>query len=299
MSNNKDDFVRMDESDYPALYNAADSASLAAQAEFFHVLRAYLILLVVAAAVAFSSMQNAFVAIISAALFLITLGLLIWLKVKKPEDIWYNGRAVAESVKTRTWRWIMRADPYESGQSWAQAQKEFLADLKSILSQNRSLSQVITWTPDLGEAISDKMIEIRSRPWAERLDVYRRDRISNQSLWYSKKTLHNRRRSRWWFITSVLLHSLAILLLLYRIKTPMSQLPIEVVATAAGAVLTWVQAKKHNELHASYALAAHEIVLIKSETTSVSGDKELSEYVVSSEAAFSREHTQWVARKNV
>lgn len=63
--------------------------------------------------------------------------------------------------------------------------------------------------------------------------------------------------------------------------------------------LTWLQAKKHNELNSSYSLAAHEIVLIKSEAELVDSDKALSNFVVSSESAFSREHTQWTARKNV
>jgi len=289
----------MQEDDYPALYNAADAASLDAQCLYFNALRIYLILLITAAVMAFFWAQNVYGAITSAALFLFTLGILVWLKVKKPEDVWYNGRAVAESVKTRTWRWIMNAEPYENETSEEQAQKELLSDLKAILSQNRSLSESIEWSPGLGEAISSKMIAIRSMSWQERLAIYKSDRIDNQSIWYSKKTQFNRRRSKQWFIASVLLHSLAVLMLLYRIKEPISHLPIEAVAATASAVLTWVQAKKHNELHSSYALAAHEIVLIKGESVSVNSESELSEYVVDSESAFSREHTQWVARKNV
>ena len=86
-------------------------------------------------------------------------------------------------------------------------------------------------------------------------------------------------------------------MLLYRIQVPTITLPIEVIATSASAALTWLQAKKHNELNSSYALAALEIVLIKGEALSVSSEKELSEFVLDSENAFSREHTQWVARK--
>ena len=100
-----------------------------------------------------------------------------------------------------------------------------------------------------------------------------------------------------WFWISVCLHALAIGLLLYRIKEPLFDLPIEVVAASAGAAITWLQAKKHNELNSSYALAAHEIVLIKGEALSVKSDKNLSEFVLDSENAFSREHTQWTARK--
>ena len=289
----------MEENDFPALYNAADTASLAAQNNYFTALKLYLYLLVTAAIVAFGWAQNVYGAIISASLFLVTLGILFFLKVQKPEDVWYNGRAVAESVKTRTWRWIMKAEPYNEEVSEDQAQRELLSDLKAILDQNRSLSGSLEWTPELGEAISPKMVTIRSLPWQERLSIYKCDRIDNQSKWYSIKSQFNKRRAKQWFIASVVLHSIAVLMLLYRIKEPVSLLPIEVVAAAASAVLTWVQAKKHNELNSSYSLAAHEIVLIKGEAVSVQDEPHLSAFIINSESAFSREHTQWTARKNV
>ncbi len=291
--------MHMEESDFPALYNASDSASLKAQGHYFGALRLYLVLLVLAAYVSFYWPQHVYGAIASAAMFLVTLGILVWLKIQKPEDTWYNGRAVAESVKTRTWRWVMRADPYDRDIPEDQAQRELLTDLKAILDQNRSLSESLEWNPDLGVAISEKMVSLRNMPWQERLAIYKADRIDNQSRWYSKKSIFNKKRSRQWFIASILLHFFAVLMLLYRIKEPTISLPIEVVATAAGAVLTWVQAKKHNELNSSYVLAAHEIVLIKGESVSVKDENNLSEFVINSESAFSREHTQWTARKNV
>ena len=128
--------------------------------------------------------------------------------------------------------------------------------------------------------------------------IYKNERVDNQSIWYSKKSQFNKRKSKQWFIVSIVLHSAAVLMLLYRIKEPGATLPIEIMATAASAVLTWLQAKKHNELKSSYTLAAHEIVLIKSEYASINTDNQLSDFVVNSEAAFSREHTQWTARKN-
>lgn len=178
--------MQMEEKDFPALYNSADSASLEAQSYYFNALRIYLVLLILAAFVSFKWPQDVYGAIASVALFLITLGILIWLKIQKPEDIWYNGRAVAESVKTRTWRWIMNAEPYDKDVSDEQAQKELLSDLKAILDQNRTLSSCLKWTPDLGEAISDKMISIRNLPWNKRLAIYKTDRIDSQSIWYSK-----------------------------------------------------------------------------------------------------------------
>lgn len=291
--------IKLGDEDLPALYQAADRASLDAQSNYYKALLSYLLLLILAAFVAFQWPVNTAGAISSATLFLITLGILIWLKVQKPDDIWYNGRAVAESVKTRAWRWVMKAEPYDVDSVNEQVQKEFLSDLKTILNQNRSLSHCLQWSPNLGEAISEAMKSIRNLSWQDRLVIYKKERIDNQSVWYSTKSQFNKRRAKQWFIVSIVLHSTAVFMLLLRISDPSLSLPIEVVATSASAVLTWLQAKKHNELTASYSLAAHEIVLIKGEADSISDEKQLAEFVVNSEAAFSREHTQWIARKSV
>ena len=289
----------MNENDYPSLYTAADETSKNAQKIYFFLLMIYLIFLVVGATVSLYWNQNSTAAIISAITFFITLGILLYLNVKKPNDIWYNGRAVAESVKTRTWRWTMRADPYCSNTNLAQSKAEFLNDLRAILKQNRKLTESIDWSSNINTAISDRMLDIRNKSIEERFEIYKTDRIEDQRTWYSKKAKLNKRRSDQWFIVSIVLHSLAILLLLLRIKNPLSNFPIEIIATIASGVLTWVQAKKFNELHSSYSLTAHEIVLIKSETLPVIDEEHFSEFVINTESAFSREHTQWVARKTV
>jgi hypothetical protein len=66
----------------------------------------------------------------------------------------------------------------------------------------------------------------------------------------------------------------------------------------AASTLSWIQAKRFSELSASYALAAHEISFIKEQAASIKKDDNLSQFVGDAENAFSREHTQWVARKD-
>jgi hypothetical protein len=281
----------------PGLYQSADKASLDAQNKYFGCLKWYLLLLVCAAFVSYVSPLNVAGALLSASLFLVTLGILIFLRVERPDDVWYNGRAVAESVKTISWRWMMKAEPYEECERLEIVSKSFVNDLKTILQQNKSLSHSLQSTDILNEPISQVMKIVRALPIQERLEVYVDQRIKNQAGWYWKKSRFNKRRAKQWFWLSVFLHATAIAMLLYRINSPAFTLPVEVVSTAAGAALTWLQAKKHNEQNSAYALAAHEIVLIKEESTSVHNEQDLSEYVVNSEAAFSREHTQWVARK--
>jgi len=289
--------LKLNRDTLPGIYQSADKASRSAQSSYFFGLRSYLVLLVVAAFVAFMWTKDSYGAIASAALFLITLGILIALRVKRPDDLWYNGRAVAESVKTRAWRWVMRAEPYEDTDNIEIVSKQFINDLKAILTQNQSLSEVLNCNAGIQDPISETMKKIRALPVVERLEIYKEQRIKDQANFYSTKSLFNKRRAKQWFWVSVSLHSAAVAMLLYRIKDPISNFPVEVIATAAGAVLTWLQAKKHNELTSSYALTAHEIVLIKGEALSVKNEKDLSEFVLDSETAFSREHTQWAARK--
>lgn len=292
--------MKFDDKDLPGLFQSADTASIKEQKKFFNGIFWYLTLLIIAALFAFfaDDYPNPIFKIISTVLFLLTLFIMIWLRVSRPDDIWYNGRAVAESVKTRSWRWMMRAEPYMDCDNIEIVRKHFVNDLKTILKQNESLIGKLGISASIEEPISEKMIEIRKLNLSDRFNFYRQERITNQAIWYTNKSKFNKKRAEMWFWTTVSLHALAILLLLYNIYDPNAKLPIEVIAVAASSVLTWLQSKKHNELSSSYSLTAHEIILIKSEINRIETEEDLSEYIMNCENAFSREHTQWFARKN-
>ena len=280
----------------PGLYRAASRASQQSQSIYYWCLGSYLVLLVCAALVSFLWPANVAGALSSAILFIVTLAILFGLRIKRPDDIWYNGRAVAESVKTRTWRWVMRAAPYAEMND--EAYTKFTNDLKKILHQNQNLSQYLSAQPVIISPISKEMEAVRALPVEERVALYRKDRIEAQAAWYEKKANANRTQARRWFVVSVVLHGAAIFLLLYKVSNPTQPLPIEVISTAAGATLTWLQSKKFNELSSSYTLTANEISLMLSDAALAKDEQMLSALVLDSEAAFSREHTQWTARKN-
>jgi hypothetical protein len=289
--------AKLESSDLPGLYHSADEASLTAQNQYVLGLKAYIFFLILASLFAYFSIDSANKAIVSASLFLVSVGITIWLNVMKPEDVWYNGRAVAESVKTRAWRWMMRAEPYDNNIELEIASKEFIADLKKILEQNRVLGNAIGTEASIKAPISEGMLSIRQFPYDQRAKVYKKYRVDEQALWYWKKTKYNKKMALIWFWAMIALHALAILLLLFKIKSPSTKFPVEVVAVCASSVLSWLQTKKHKELSASYALTAQEISLIRGEASYVNSEESLSDFVIDSENAFSREHTQWFARK--
>lgn len=292
--------ISIQDNDLPGLYQIADSSSVKWQKKYFKGIKLYLTLLFVAATVAYFSIavNNAIYKCVSAVLFLSNVFLLIWLKSRRPDDIWYNGRAVAESVKTRAWRWMMRAVPYGDNPDPNKARNQFIKDLKVILEQNKSLVKKIGLASSSLIPVSPNMEIVRELSLSDRFETYQKERIDDQLLWYLRKSRFNKKRTTWYFGVTISLHALAILLLLYNIAEPHYNFPIESIAVAATSFLTWLQAKKYNELSSSYSLAANEISLIKEEVRSVSSEEQFSEYVLNCENAFSREHTQWYARKN-
>ena len=164
----------------PGLYQYADKASVKNQTVYYNALCAYLLLLIIAASVSFYWPKNPTAAMASALLFLVTLGILIFVKTRQPDNIWYNGRAVTESVKTRAWRWMMRAEPYQGNGSSKHSDSvssQFIDDLKEILDKNQSLSAVLKTGPAAKPPISDQMKDVRSRSMKERLAIYASQRV--------------------------------------------------------------------------------------------------------------------------
>lgn len=285
--------------DLPSIYQMADQASLEAQREFIQLTVANMLLLVVGAAIAYASTfwsSSVELAITAALVFMGAAAVNLWLFIRKPVADWYNARAAAESVKTRGWRWMMRAEPYTMTGT-DDARRMLLADLRRILEQNSDLSNRISSAGLAGSAIPDKMVRVRQLPLDDRFSVYKKYRIEDQLNWYSQKALYNQRMGKQWIGISIGVNLAAVGLLVYRAANLQARLPIEVVAVIASSSLTWMRVKRFHELAASYGLTAHEITLID-EVESVRSEDELSQFVLDAENAFSREHTQWVARKH-
>jgi SMODS and SLOG-associating 2TM effector domain 1/SMODS and SLOG-associating 2TM effector domain 3 len=219
--------------------------------------------------------------------------------LRRDEDIWYRARAVAESVKTSCWRFMMRTDPYLGAADVREVKSRFRDRLKSILKEHKDLSPHLGGPVSAEEQITERMCEIRRMQWNERAEFYRKYRIDEQRSWYAKKSAWNRRQGTIWLSVLIACQSLAVVFVIMRVAYPTwGYWPSEVFVVAAGSALTWIQAKRFRELAAAYALTAHEVGIVRGELEGVDSESQLAEFVVDSENAFSREHTQWLARKD-
>ncbi|SMX51060.1 SLATT domain-containing protein [Actibacterium lipolyticum] len=133
-----------------------------------------------------------------------------------------------------------------------------------------------------------------------RQKIYLNERIDNQLSWYAYKARSNKSVSRIFVVMIGTGYGLAILSAVGQLAFPVVGKTIlwasEPLLVLAASLLGYAQAKRYSELSASYSLTALEIQKLKSQFEEVSNARELAEFVAEAESAFSREHTQWIAR---
>lgn len=286
----------MKESDFPGIYQAADTLSGNAQAHFFTALVLNLLSLVLATVVSVVNYPHWVSAVVQALLLAGAMASSVYLALVRPERLWYSGRAVAESIKTLVWRYVSRAEPFHEADDVSKTL--LLEKLKQVVKQNKAISdKLITHLKE--KQISDMMVQLRSGSFDERRNTYIQHRINDQLAWYEKKATFNKRASSRFFATLVLINAIALLCALIKIANVQYQyFPTDILIAIAASLLTWMQAKRFSELSASYALTANEIGIVREQADDLVSDGALSSFVGDSENAFSREHTQWVARKD-
>jgi hypothetical protein len=286
----------MQHSDFPGLYQAADKISDEAQKHFLTALLANLTLLVAAAAMSVINYPHWSVAALQAALLAGALASSVYLATQRPERLWYSARAVAESIKTVTWRYVSRAEPFHEDDETAK--RHLLERLTQVVRQNSAVSDKLI-SHISAQQITNKMKSLRADGFETRLNTYVTHRINDQLSWYSSKANSNALAAKVFFIALIIVNATALLCALAKIaNVGYTYFPTDLLIAIAAALLTWMQAKRFTELSASYTLTAHEITLIREQAEGLSNDGHLSTFVGDAENAFSREHTQWEARKD-
>lgn len=286
----------MRKEDFPALYLSASELSLDSQKHFFFTLKLHLILLVAAAALSVINIVHWTAAVLQVLVLLGALFCSIYLFSKRPDRYWYAGRAVAESIKTITWRYVCRAEPFQTDDKISR--NDFQQKLKAIVDQNKDVAQALTSHLDAYQ-ITETMTQMRAKSLEERKEIYAKSRIADQLTWYAKKAAFNRKTSGTFFLALILTNIIGVICAVLRVRFVSAPFwPTDIFVAIAASLLSWMQAKRFSELSSSYALAAHEISMIREQAMLPNTDDSFSVFVGDAENAFSREHTQWIARKD-
>lgn len=286
----------MKQQDYPSLYQSASDLSQRAQNLFYRAFLTHMVLLAVAAGMSVINSPYPAAAILQTSVLLSALFSAVYLYLVRPDRHWYSGRAVAESIKTTVWRYISVAEPFNNSDSLDK--HNFGLKLRAIVDQNKDVAGLLTTHLD-GPQITIEMERLRKNPLKDRIDYYKNNRILDQQSWYANKASTNRRMVNKYFIALFITISVSIFFSVTRILYPTAPYwPTDFFVTVAAGLLSWIQAKRFQELSTSYALAAHEISLIREQADAPKTADDFSKFVGDAENAFSREHTQWTARKD-
>lgn len=282
--------------DLPGLFDAADTASLTGQKEYMRALRARLVLAVAAAVCGVFALPvgGVDVAALGTGLALIMILLVEFaLRASRPEERWYDGRALAESTKSLAWRYAVGAVPFALESDERAVERRYVDQVAELLGDAPDTGIEATRRP----AVSGAMRALRSADLADRKRSYLSGRVQEQQGWYVRKSAVNARLARRW-------HRLLLAFGFGGIAAAFARAFGVVdfdLAGVAGALIAasaaWTSAKQHAMLTRAYRYAANELLIADSRLQLVTDETEWAAEAADAEEAISREHTMWRASR--
>jgi len=291
------------EKDYPALYLAADNASGMAQKRHLRFTAIILGALVLSAALGTSAglvpSIGKILALLSGAGAAVSFIVTSIRKAMRPEKLWYEGRAVAESAKSMAWRYMMGADPYPESLSPTEVDGKFIADLR-VMAQDQAEAAL-----GMGGEFSDRpqitqrMREVRGAPLEQRKQIYLISRIEDQRKWYGSKARKSQVVANRYFVVIQASQALTLAATVLLLSPFGSKWNLGGVFSAlASALIAWLQVRQHEQLAQTYSVAALDLGFIEAQAEGATTEQALSSLVVNAENTLSREHSQWMVRRS-
>ena len=282
------------QSDLPALFEAADRASVTSRGLFFSIVKGQIALLlvgVVSGTVAASTDVDQ-VAIVGVAAFIGVAALRVYARISSLEAAWYDARMAAESVKSLSWRYSIGGPPFGlTDISDKEADELFNTRLWELLAELPSLH-----TPPSRGAhyqITPAMRELRRQDLDARKDAYERDRIVDQANWYSEHARSSERQSRFWDGMFVLSSAVAIMFGFLQGFGAVNVNVLGVAGFVAALITMWTGVRRYDRQARAYGITAHELLAMASVMQSIEDEEEWAAFVQRAEAAVSEEHTGW------
>jgi hypothetical protein len=291
--------MKVPDTDMPQLFLAADAASLEGQRQYVRGTRARLVLVSGAALCGVTSWRVGkgevdLLALLAVVLFVLALLVEGALWRSRPDKIWYDARAVAESAKTLAWKFAVCAEPFPSDMAPAAAVTSLIDRLDVVGKQYPHLHLA----PVDAELVTTWMSSQRTASWSERRQVYLDARLRDQKSWYSNKAKYNASRSNQWRTALVGLEFAGFLFAL--VEALQKDVPTLSAALAAvvGAVVAWVETKRHDVNSRAYGAAVSDLARAEAKLQHVEDEPAWALEVNDAEDAISREHTLWLASRS-
>jgi hypothetical protein len=237
--------------------------------------------------------------LVSVGLFLMAGCVAVALHFRAPQEEWYQGRSTAESVKALTWKYVVRAHPFEGEAENTAATQRFRDRIGDVTAPAPGAAPLPDVAPD--RVITAPMRAGRAAPLKQRRELYLTDRVDAQRSWYLDRANEcDHKALIWWLLTTSMFCGGIIMAVLEATDYPSLRV-LGSFSAAAAAMSAWSQLKQFRPLASSYRLAASELdriarLLIRLDVTRPDAETVWAELARDAEDAISREHIVWRAR---
>jgi hypothetical protein len=285
------------DADLPGLFQGADAASVQGQRRHVRAVQLRLTFAIVAAATGVATLRVGaagidLLSIATVVALVIVVSVEFYLKSVRPEDTWYDGRALAESAKSLSWRYAVGAAPF--AKPVADARAAYVDGLRMLLHDAPPTSIKPTSAP----AVTAPMQALRDSSLAARRGVYLADRVEDQRTWYARKAERNELLAYRWGIALLTVEIVGILAALSRAVGLVNFDLAGVVAAFIGAGAAWLAVRQYGTNARAYTYAAHELSIVYQRLDTITDEGAWATEVADAEEAISREHTMWRASRS-
>jgi hypothetical protein len=288
--------------DYPALYEAAASASRSNQKLHSRSSRVELgLLLLTSGLIALEGWNWIHDRDIGTAVRIaiaITLATALLLKAavrnRRFDARWFEARSVAEAVKSQSWQYMTMTPPYEGTDAEAHAvlRQQFASLLRLYPSVDEEMHRL---PAERGQA-TEGMRAIRALGLGERRSHYIANRVRDQIAWYRAKATESRKQSTRWYVLGFIVQLAAVVLAILMVGVdglPILQLTVAISIAVTALNRSGVFEDRSRE----YGVAAQELSLLLEAAELTENQEEFAGVVRDIETVIGKEHSAWFARR--
>ncbi|MEU1161782.1 DUF4231 domain-containing protein [Streptomyces sp. NPDC005921] len=290
----------LDDQDLPPLFRSSDQWALHHQSDSFRAVRTHLLLLLLAttAAVLTEQASGHVMTVLAAVLYGLTIALGLSTSRRRSRAHWQAHRAAAELTKTLAWQYMVHGGPFHS--DVADPDAVFAERLEDRLRELRKCG----WEDSrdgVGERgkgqITARMRAERAKSYPARRDLYLRDRLLEQAVWYKNRASRAHRAAARWSSVTAGLTLFALAAALLRTVGLLGGADLAgLLSAAAAAGVAWQEVRRHGPLTQAHSLIEQDLETTRIAMSTTVTESGWAEAVEEAERLMSPAHTEWLVR---
>jgi SMODS and SLOG-associating 2TM effector domain 3/SMODS and SLOG-associating 2TM effector domain 1 len=288
------------DADLPALFRSSDRSAVTHQAESFRIVRTQLLVLLLATAVAALAERigSRGWAVLAALLYALTVAVGVRLSRRRARADWQANRDVAEVLKSLAWQYMVHGGPFHS--RVVDPDGVFAERLEQRLRELRRVG----WEDPRGgpdgvrEAgqITPVMRSVRAKPFETRRDIYLRDRLLEQFVWYRDRAARSHRAAVRWSAVTTVLTLLALAAAAVRAAGLIGWDLTGPLSAAAAAGVAWQEVRRHRPLTYAHSLVEQDLDTLRVAMSTTVTEDGWADAVAEAERVVSPQYTDWLGR---